>query len=130
MGKSPDAISRRTVFSETLEHVGDRGDAQELLSPFGRTTFFSCMAFLGVLQVRAIKQGRVSDPAGVKGVSEDAEGFPRSLPCDYSNEPGKAVFVAGLGGGPFAWVSRGSGCAEPIGRFIDGAATSSAPFLV
>ena len=58
------------------------------------------MAFWRVLQLQSTKQGRITDPARVEGVSEDAESFPRRLPRDYSNEPGKVVFVASLGGGP------------------------------
>jgi hypothetical protein len=59
------------------------------------------MAFLRVFQVRGIKQGRGLDRAFVAGLSEDTESFPRRPPRDYPNEPGKVVFAASLGGGPF-----------------------------
>jgi hypothetical protein len=70
------------------EPLGDLGDAQKAFSRFGRTTFFSGMASLRVLQVRPIKQERIVDRAPVEGVSEDAESFPRRLPRDHSNELG------------------------------------------
>jgi hypothetical protein len=72
-----------------------------------------------VFQFRGIKQGRVAKPARVKSVSENAESFPRRLPRDYSNEPGKVVFAASLGGRPF-FALRGllTGETAPFFRVI------------
>jgi hypothetical protein len=90
-----------------------------LLSRIGRTTLFPWIALLRVLQRQTIKQGRVTAPARVKSISEDAESFPRRLPRDYLNEAGKVVFVPSLARAPFfALKSVLTGAAAPPSKEI------------